>query len=63
MPKLRGVETKGQNESSLGEIRSVIARDAVELTKDFDNACGLNTELFQWHSAEFMTGDDEDDEN
>lgn len=63
MPKLRGVETKGQNESSLSEIRSVIARDAVELTKDFDNACGLNTELFQWHSAEFMTGDDEDDEN
>ena len=63
MPKLRGVETRGQNEGSLEEIRNIIAAYADELTNDFDNARSLNTELFQWHSAEFMAGADDDNEN
>ena len=54
MPKLRGVETKGPNEDDLNRIGQIIDENAAELSEDFQNARKMNTELFQWSSAEFM---------
>lgn len=59
MPKLRGVETRGQNEDILRNIESILTTSASELVPDFNNAMSLTTELFQWCSADFMNKDDE----
>ncbi len=54
MPKLRGLEVRGQNEEHIEEIRQCLASGAPELMKDFEHACKLTSEVFQWSSAEFM---------
>ncbi len=54
MPKLRGVEVRGTNEEHLEKIGKIINEHASELSKDYDNARQLTTELFQWCSADFM---------
>ena len=59
MPKLRGVEVRGQNEQNLEQIGALLAQYADELVPDFNNARQLTTELFQWCSADFMNKDDE----
>lgn len=58
MPKLRGVETRGQNEVALDAIEKILGEHANEISGDFRNACSLTTELFQWCSADFMNQDD-----
>lgn len=54
MPKLRGLEVRGQNEDHIEAIRRCLIQSAPELLDDFDSACRLTSEVFQWHSAEFM---------
>lgn len=59
MPKLRGVEVRGQNEECLNRIEGILSSHAGELVNDYKHARGLTTELFQWCSADFMNKDDE----
>lgn len=59
MPKLRGVEVRGQNEEKFEQIRNILATNAEELVPDYNHARELTTELFQWCSADFMNKDDE----
>ena len=59
MPKLRGVETRGSNEERLNNIERLLNAHASELVPDYNTACHLTTELFQWCSADFMNKDDE----
>lgn len=54
MPKLRGVETRGENERYLDEIGKTLTNHAGELSVDFTRARNLPTELFQWYSSDFM---------
>ena len=54
MPKLRGLEVNGYNESHLGKIRQYLNEVASELSTDFEKACNMTSEIFQWNSAEFM---------
>ncbi len=56
MPKLRGVETRGENEKYLNEIKKLLPSD---LVNDYSNATSLSTELFQWCSADFMSEENE----
>ena len=55
MPKLRGVEVRGQNEQHLDAIGALLKQHADTLSVDYDNARSMATELFQWNSAEFMS--------
>lgn len=59
MPKLRGVEVRGQNEEKFEQIGNILATKAEELIPDYNHARELTTELFQWCSADFMNKDDE----
>ncbi len=59
MPKLRGVEVRGQNEECLNRIEGILSSHAGELVNDYKHARELTTELFQWCSADFMNKDDE----
>ena len=59
MPKLRGVEVRGQNEEKFEQIGNILATNAEELIPDYNHARELTTELFQWCSADFMNKDDE----
>lgn len=54
MPKLRGLELQGSNESHIERIRQELNDCAPELSGDFKNACSMSSEIFQWNSAEFM---------
>lgn len=54
MPKLRGLEVNGYNERHLEKIKQYLNEGASELSTDFDKACSLTSEIFQWNSAEFM---------
>ena len=54
MPKLRGLEVNGYNERHLKKIKQYLNEGASELSTDFDKACSMTSEIFQWNSAEFM---------
>lgn len=54
MPKLRGLEVNGYNERHLEKIKQYLNEGASELSTDFDKACSMTSEIFQWNSAEFM---------
>lgn len=54
MPKLRGLEVNGYNEGHLKKIETYLNEGASELSADFDKACSMPSEIFQWNSAEFM---------
>lgn len=58
MPKLRGVEVRGQNEAHLDAIGKTIAANADELSGDYQTARSMTTDLFQWSSAVFMNDSD-----
>ena len=53
MPKLRGLEVNGYNERHLEKIKQYLNEGASELSTDFDKACSMTSEIFQWNSAEF----------
>ena len=54
MPKLRGLEVHGYNERHLKKIKQYLDESVPELSVDFDKACNMTSEIFQWNSAEFM---------
>ena len=54
MPKLRGLEVRGQNEDHFEGISRCLSQGARELSGDFDRARRQTSEVFQWNSAEFM---------
>lgn len=55
MPKLRGVETRGDNELHLNEIANLLTEHTDEyFQKDFESARTLPTELFQWYTSRFL---------
>ena len=51
MPKLRGLETRGQNEKYLSAISAILPG---KLPNDFAKACDQTSEVFRWNSADFM---------
>ena len=54
MPKLRGLEVNGYNERHLEKIKQYLNEGAPALSTDFEKACNMTSEIFQWNSAEFM---------
>ena len=54
MPKLRGLEVRGQNENHINQLRDCLVGEADALTSDFEKACKMTSEVFQWNSADFM---------
>ena len=55
MPKLRGIETRGEGEKSLNEIKKILEdRDLKALTKDFDFAMQHGYGQFIWNSANYL---------
>lgn len=54
MPKLRGVETMGASGDVINDIAKLIQERVSDLTADFNNAKGLPSDIFMWHTAEFL---------
>ena len=54
MPKLRGVETTGASGDIVNDIAKLIQERVPDLTADFNNAKGLPSDIFMWHTAEFL---------
>jgi light-regulated signal transduction histidine kinase (bacteriophytochrome) len=59
MPKLRGIETRGQaRKDCLDPIREVLVDElALDLERDFDLACDSGQGRFVWNSAHYMTSE------
>ena len=55
MPKLRGIEVRGQDaKECLEPIRSLLSEKNFTIEKDFDNACRLGYGQFIWSTAEYL---------
>lgn len=59
MPKLRGIETRGESKNCLNEIRTSIEtfRDSghtLNIAKDFDNAIKFGDGQFLWMTSEYL---------
>lgn len=60
MPKLRGIETRGEGGRVLDNIKSLLENIGLtNLLEDFDNACERGYGQFVWNSAEYLTKDDD----
>ena len=59
MPKLRGIETRGESKKCLDEIRTSIetfknSDHALNIAKDFDNAIKFGDGQFLWVTSEYL---------
>lgn len=55
MPKLRGIEVRGQDaKECLEPIRSLLSEKNFTIERDFDNACRLGYGQFIWSTAEYL---------
>lgn len=59
MPKLRGIETRGESKKCLDEIRTSIETfknlgHSVNIAKDFDNAIKFGDGQFLWVTSEYL---------
>lgn len=59
MPKLRGIETRGESKKCLDEIRTSIENfknlgHSVNIAKDFDNAIKFGDGQFLWVTSEYL---------
>lgn len=59
MPKLRGIETRGESKKCLDEIRTNIetfknSGHALNIAKDFDNAIKFGDGQFLWMTSEYL---------
>lgn len=59
MPKLRGIETRGESKKCLDEIRTSIetfknSGHALNIAKDFDNAIKFGDGQFLWVTSEYL---------
>lgn len=60
MPKLRGIETRGEGRQSLQNIEDLLADEGFDnLKDDFEIACKQGYGQFVWSSAKYL-GDDEE---
>ena len=64
MPKLRGIETRGESKKVLEEIRNKIEKfkgegHALNITKDFENAIKFGDGQFLWVTSEYLTTENE----
>lgn len=58
MPKLRGIETRGQTRTNcLDKIRVLLEKKGFNLDEDFRRACELGYGQFMWNSAEYINAD------
>ena len=55
MPKLRGIETRGQGGKQLEAICALLESSGFSLlTEDFQLACRLGYGQFMWNSAKYI---------
>ena len=55
MPKLRGIETRGEGGKQLDEIKRLLEEEGFErILPDFDNACNYGYGQFVWNSAHYL---------
>jgi len=57
MPKLKGIETVGEEEEILQQIENILHENEFSITKDFQNAKNNPYGQFIWNSAEYMRED------
>ena len=58
MPKLRGIETRGNSyEKCLLPIKGLLNDRGFNLNDDFERACSMGYGQFMWNSAEFIASD------
>ncbi len=61
MPKLRGIETKGeQYDKCLAQIRAQLVNDDYSIVEDFDLACEMGYGQFIWNSANYLKEEEDD---
>ncbi len=59
MPKLRGIETRGNSKSDcLDKIRTQLVNDDYTIIEDFDLACEFGYGQFIWNSANYLKDDE-----
>lgn len=59
MPKLRGIETRGQSKTDcLDKIRTQLVNDEYTIIDDFDLACEFGYGQFIWNSANYLKDDE-----
>ena len=64
MPKLRGIETRGNSyEKCLLPIKGLLNDRGFNLNDDFERACSMGYGQFMWNSAEYIGNDDAAQEN
>jgi hypothetical protein len=60
MPKLRGIETRGQGKTEcLDKIRNQLIQDDYAIVGDFDLACKFGYGQFMWNSAKYLIDEGE----
>ena len=57
MPKLKGIETVGEEGEILQQIEDILHKNEFSITKDFQNAKNNPYGQFIWNSAEYMRED------
>ena len=57
MPKLKGIETVGEEGEVLQQIENILHKNEFSITKDFQNAKNNPYGQFIWNSAEYMRKD------
>ena len=59
MPKLRGIDTRGNSKDNcLDQIKQILIDEKFQLENDFDKACELGYGQFIWSTAEFIDDND-----
>ena len=59
MPKLRGIETRGQSKTAcLDKIRQLLVDHKFSIVDDFNRACQAGYGQFIWSSAEYLNHDE-----
>ena len=55
MPKLRGIETRGEGGRQLDAIKQILQDEGFNnLLDDYDNACNRGYGQFSWNSAHYL---------
>jgi translation initiation factor IF-2, N-terminal domain protein len=60
MPKLRGIETHGDEKKTLDDINDILAQNDLDIQEDFSMAMSNPYGQFIWRSAEYLKGDKRD---
>lgn len=64
MPKLRGIETRGEGGRQLEAIKQILQDEGFDnLLEDYDNACSRGYGQFSWNSAHYLENEGNVDDN